>query len=105
MRVIANFENSVDSLKNATYYNYYGYLLIDHELDVKKGMALVQKALNLEPKSPYFIDSMAWGYFKLGDCQKAGEFFNTIDKSSDFFQEEEAKDHITAIHDCIKGVK
>lgn len=105
MRVIANFENSVEGLKNATYYNYYGYLLIDHELDIKKGMALVQKALNLEPKSPYFIDSMAWGYFKLGDCQKAGELFNTIDKSSDFFQKEEARDHIKAINDCIKGVK
>ncbi|MGP1506981.1 MAG: hypothetical protein ACTTIM_05980 [Campylobacter sp.] len=107
-RVIDKFEKSVYDIKFAEHFNYYGYLLISHNLDVKKGINLVKRALEMEPNSsntPYFIDSLAWGYYKLGECKKAGELFNTIDKKSKFFNELEAKEHISAINLCIKNSK
>ena len=107
-RVVDKFEKSVYDIKFAEHFNYYGYLLISHNLDVKKGINLVKRALEIEPNSantPYFIDSLAWGYYKLGECKKAGELFNTIDKKSKFFNELEAKEHISAINLCIKNAK
>lgn len=47
------FEEVTSLLKDSVYLNYYGYLLIDHDIDVQKGIKLVQEALKLEPNSPY----------------------------------------------------
>ena len=72
LRQVTNkFEEVVKKSNNALYWNYYGYLLIDHSLDIKKGMQCVQEALKQEPKNPYFLDSLAWGYYKLNDCKNA----------------------------------
>jgi len=58
-------------VKDHLYYNYLGYLLIDHNIDVEWGMELVKEALKAEPDSAFYIDSLAWGYYKLHNCQKA----------------------------------
>ncbi len=60
------------------YFNYLGYLLIDHEIDVKGGMDYIRKALQIEPNSAYYLDSLAWGYYKLGDCKKADEILKKV---------------------------
>lgn len=57
--------------KNPIYLNYYGYTLIDKELDIQKGLRAVEKALKEEPENTYFLDSLAWGHFKLNNCEKA----------------------------------
>ncbi len=51
--------------------NYLGYLLIDHGMNVKKGISLVKKALKKKPDNGYYLDSLAWGYYRLGDLKKA----------------------------------
>ena len=53
--------------------NYLGYLLIDHDIDVKRGISLVKKALEKKPDNGYYLDSLAWGYYKLGELKKAKE--------------------------------
>ncbi|CZE47825.1 hypothetical protein [Campylobacter geochelonis] len=104
--ILNKFEKSMPNLDIAMLENYYGYLLIDHEIDVKKGINLVKKALLKEPNSPYFLDSLAWGHFKLNECKKADEVMKSIDKSEkEFFKSEEAKEHIKAIKKCLKGVE
>ena len=101
--VIDKFEKSVGNLNNAMYDNYYGYLLIDHSIDVPKGINLVEKALKKEPTSPYYLDSLAWGYYKLGQCEKADSIMKSIDLSEkSFFESKEAIEHIKAIEECLK---
>ena len=71
-QVVADFEQAFKlGEKNPIYLNYYGYTLIDKNLNIKKGLNIIQKALAEEPGNTYFLDSLAWGYYKLNDCKKA----------------------------------
>ena len=99
--VVEKFENIAPQLKNPIYLNYYGYILIDHDLDIKKGMEFVEKALEIEPNSAYYIDSLAWGYFKLGNCKKAKSEMDKI-TDKEFFKSDEGKEHIDAINGCLQ---
>jgi len=92
------FEQVVNKLHDSLYYNYYGYLLIDHDIDIKKGIGLVQEALLKEPKSPFYLDSLAWGYYKLGRCKKAKVIMDKLIKVS---KEEELMDHSIKINRCV----
>lgn len=70
--VIANFELALSSGINiAQYQNYYGYLLIDYDVDIKKGISLIKQALKNIPNNVAYKDSLAWGYYKLHKCNKA----------------------------------
>ncbi len=60
--------------KNVEALNSLGYELIDKEMDVAKGLDLVLKANQLAPRKAYIIDSIAWGYYKLGQYDKAVRF-------------------------------
>ena len=101
--VMQKFDKVVDVLQNPLYYNYYGYLLIDHDIDVDRGIELVKKALLKEPDSHYYIDTLAWGLYKKGNCKDAYKLLAPVAKISD---EEEIKDHIKTIKQCLdKEVK
>ncbi len=90
----------VMELKNPVYYNYYGYLLIDHDLDVDRGIVLVKKALKKDPNSHYFLDSLAWGLYKKGECKEAYEILESISKVT---KEKEIISHMKDIKKCIES--
>jgi len=87
------FDEVTSLLKDSVYLNYYGYLLIDHDIDIAKGLTLVQEALKLEPNSPYYLDSLAWGLYKQGQCNEA---YNIMKYFGEHVMEEEVKAHIEA---------
>ena len=93
------FEEVTSLLRDSVYLNYYGYLLIDHDIDVAKGISLVQRALELEPYSPYYLDSLAWGLYKQGKCAEAYEIMKYF---GEHVYEEEVIVHIEAIKKCLK---
>lgn len=100
-QIAKKFEEGIDENSEPLYLNYYGYLLIDYDLDVKKGMRLVELALEKEPNNFYYIDSLAWGYYKLGDCQKAWELLKQTFSDEEFSNSQESKTHIKAIKECL----
>ncbi len=70
--VITNLKQALKHAKpNANYLNYLGYLMIDHDIDVKEGLRYISKALELDANSGFFLDSLAWGYYKIHECKKA----------------------------------
>ena len=70
--VVSSFEKAIDQgVENSVYLNYYGYTLIDKEIDIPKGIMIIKKALKTEPENTYYMDSLAWGYYKLGECDDA----------------------------------
>lgn len=60
--------------KNANALNYLGYLYIDNNININKGIKLVKKALIIEKGNPYYLDSLGWGYFRLGEYKKAEKY-------------------------------
>ncbi|MDA7848248.1 hypothetical protein N8972_02035 [Sulfurospirillum sp.] len=92
------FETVVLKLHDPLYLNYYGYLLIDHDIDIKKGIGLVQEALLKEPNSPFYLDSLAWGYYKQGRCEEAKVIMDKLIKVS---KEKELLDHSVKINRCV----
>lgn len=51
--------------------NFIGYGWISRDLKVKEGMELVRQAMALSPRSGAIVDSLGWGYYKLGDYEQA----------------------------------
>ena len=101
--VAKNFDIVVKKSDNAMYQNYYGYLLIDHDIDIPKGIELVKKALEKEPDSYYYLDSLAWGYYKLDRCNEALEVMQNV--YNDNKEENEIVEHYNLIQKCVKKNK
>ncbi|KIM10950.1 MAG: hypothetical protein KU37_07495 [Sulfuricurvum sp. PC08-66] len=102
--VVENLKESVAQEPRALYLNYLGYLLIDHEIDVQGGIAYVNAALALEADSAFYLDSLAWGYYKQKECKKALGIIQKAQKLIDT-KEPEIEAHYQAIQNCIKGTK
>lgn len=100
--VTANFELALSSgINNHSFQNYYGYILIDFDLDVKKGIDLVKQALKAAPKNIAYQDSLAWGYYKTKKCKEAYTIMEKIVKLIGT-NDEEIKLHWEKIQECNK---
>jgi tetratricopeptide (TPR) repeat protein len=99
--VIKKLKEVVEVSDDPLYLNYLGYILIDHSVDVKKGMEYVEKVLQNNPDSAYYIDSLAWGYYKLGKCKKAKELMNKVVKLEGG-DNVEVLEHVQKIDECLK---
>ena len=101
-RVSELFEKAFKAgVVNASYYNYYGYTLIDHERDIRKGFEYVKKAVALEPKNVFYLDSLAWGYYKLKQCKEAKAVILKIKQLSPLESlEDDIIEHIEKIEKC-----
>jgi len=103
--VIANFELALSSgINNATFQNYYGYLLIDYDIDVNKGIELVKEALKKAPNNIAYLDSLAWGYYKINDCKNAYKVMSKV-ISLATSKDLEMQLHWNRIKDCKNNTK
>jgi len=96
------FELALKDVQDPLYLNYYGYLLIENNLDVSKGIKLVKLALKKEPESVFYLDSLAWGYYKLNKCKRALTIMKKFIKDN---EEPEVAMHYKKILKCIKESK
>ncbi len=53
--------------------NYLGYMLADRNVKLPEALSLITKALNLEPNSGAYLDSLGWVYFKMNRLPEAEE--------------------------------
>ena len=70
-------------IKTPFVYNFLGYVLIDKNINPKEGLEYIKKAINMQPDSIEYIDSLAWGYYKLNDCKTAWEIIKNINSSDE----------------------
>jgi tetratricopeptide (TPR) repeat protein len=71
IKVTDKLKDATKHLNDPLIYNYIGYLYIDHDINIKSGIKWVKKALKYQKNSPYYLDSLAWGYYKIKDYKKA----------------------------------
>ena len=90
-----------NGIQNTVYLNYYGYTLIDKDIDISKGIEIVKKALDEQPDNSAYLDSLAWGYYKLGDCKKALSFIKRV-VEIEGLDENEIIEHWNAINQKCK---
>lgn len=58
---------------NAGALNYLGYMLADRNLRLPEALELIRKALEKEPDSGAYLDSLGWVYFRMGRYAEAEE--------------------------------
>lgn len=97
--VIVKFEKVLNNLSNHVYENYLAYLLIDFDINYEKALVLVKKALEKEPTNLAYLDTLAWGEYKMGNCTKAYEIMKKIVDEIGL-QEEEIRIHWEKIKEC-----
>jgi len=56
---------------NANAYNALGYSLADRSQRLEEARTLIAKAVSLAPNEPFFIDSMGWVEYRLGNKPEA----------------------------------
>ena len=57
--------------ENTTAMNGLGYILIDADLDLLRGLKLCKKAVDKKPQNAAYLDSLGWAYYKNGELVEA----------------------------------
>jgi tetratricopeptide (TPR) repeat protein len=99
-KVVKYFDKAISlGVDDSIYLNYYGYTLIDKDIDVKKGMKIISDALIQQPDNSYYLDSLAWGYYKVKSCKKAYEMMKRV-VDMEGLDEPEIAEHWNIIKKC-----
>jgi tetratricopeptide (TPR) repeat protein len=56
---------------DATAMNYVGYMYAEKGESLEYALALIERALAIEPNNGYFIDSRGWVFYQMGDFDEA----------------------------------
>lgn len=99
--VMKKLKKVIEGSGDAVYLNYLGYLLIDHDIDVLKGIDYVRRALLVDNESPFYLDSLAWGYYKQGKCKEALDLMGKV-RINLGKEDPEVSKHVKEIQICIK---
>ena len=66
------YEKALDlDEKNATALNGLGFILVDQDIDLLRGLRCCRKAVDLKPQNAAYQDSLGWAYFKNGELLEA----------------------------------
>ncbi|MDR2158958.1 MAG: tetratricopeptide repeat protein [Treponema sp.] len=98
-----NYKNAVDLYEkaldldenNTTAMNCLGYILVDTDTDLLRGLRLCRKAVDRKPQNPAYLDSLGWAYFKNGELLDARTWLRrALDMAP---QEKEIREHMRIV--------
>ena len=67
---------------NTTALNGLGYVLVDADIDLIRGLRCCKKAVDLKPQSAAYQDSLGWAYYKNGELLEARNWLRRAMESS-----------------------
>jgi tetratricopeptide (TPR) repeat protein len=71
-RAVELYEKALElDENNTTALNSLGFILVDADMDVQRGLRLCRKAVDRKPQNAAYLDSLGWAFFKNGDSQEA----------------------------------
>ena len=66
------YEKALDlDENNTTALNGLGFILVDTDIDLLRGLRCCKKAVDLKPQNPSYLDSLGWAYYKNGEILEA----------------------------------
>ena len=90
------YEKALDlDENNATALNGLGYILVDTEIDLIRGLRCCKKAVDIRPQNPVYQDSLGWAYFKNGELLEARTWLRRAMEAAP--QYKEIKDHFKTV--------
>lgn len=89
--------------RNATAYNDLGYHYAEAGIRLDEALELTQRAVELEPRNGYFVDSLGWTYFQLGKHKRALELLKTAAELSP--SEPEIRYHLGRAFESVGNVQ
>jgi tetratricopeptide (TPR) repeat protein len=71
-QAVEYYEKALDlDGKNANALNGLGFILVETDMDLTRGLKCCKKAVDLKPNNPAYLDSLGWAYFKNGELLEA----------------------------------
>ncbi len=91
-RSVETFQRLLEIEPNDAYaLNYLGYMYADKGVRLTEAVALLEKAIALEPDNSAFLDSIGWAYFRLGELAQAEHYLQqALDQMDEGDPEEQA---------------
>ena len=90
------YEKALDvDENNATALNGLGYVLVDADIDILRGLRCCKRAVDLRPQNPAYLDSLGWAYFKSGEILEARTWLRRAMDAAP--EKKEIKDHFRAV--------
>lgn len=80
---------------NATALNGLGFVLVDAEIDILRGLRCCKKAVDLKPQNPAYLDSLGWAYYKSGEVLEARTWLRRAMEAAP--DQKEIKAHFRAV--------
>ncbi len=71
--------------------NYLGYMWIEKGQNLDRAIDMVRRAVALDPDNGAYIDSLGWGYFQLGQLDKAAE---TLERATRLVRDPTVYEHL-----------
>ena len=108
---LKNWDDAIDSLdilikkipNNPTVMNFVGYTYVDKNINLQEGLSLIKKAIDLDPNNGFFIDSLGWAYYRMGEYKKSVTF---LEKSVELEPlEAEITEHLGDVYFKLNRVK
>ena len=72
---------------NTTALNGLGFILVDTEKDLLRGLRYCRKAVDLKPQNAAYIDSLGWAYYKNGEILEARTWLHRAAESAPSLKE------------------
>jgi len=80
---------------NATALNGLGYVLVDANMDLIRGLRCCRKAVDLKPQNSAYLDSLGWAYYKNGELLEARTWLRRALEAAP--EQKEIKGHFKAV--------
>jgi predicted Zn-dependent protease len=78
--------------------NYLGYMWIESEINLDRAVDMVRQAVDLDPDNGAYIDSLGWGYYKLGRYDEARE---ALERASRLVQDPTIYEHLGDVYAAL----
>lgn len=74
-RAVDSFEDLIEASPEDAYaLNYLGYMFAERGIRLDEAVALLERAIAIEPDNTAFFDSIGWAHFRLGQLQIAEQY-------------------------------